>query len=361
MRWNRAILAPDELFAPPLVEDVRVSDLHSPHTMKPNLLCLSILALAAAVPAGSSSASDQTKHPAGLIELDRGWTNPHVQGVRVRLGWSDLQPKSATEYDWSPIDSAIASAQQNHKLLGLSVAMLGRKEGGGKNAIPAWLKAKEYSLPATRSGNKRSLILPWDPEVQPALLAFVKALCQHVDGKVDYLAMGGLGVVIESYICRDPATIGLTMDEAVAKWTASCNAIIDAHAENLHSTPFIFTAGKPFGGRAGMQALDRVVSAAAKKYPGRFGIMNCTLSARSRAEFPPNKLVKEFHDTNPVGLQFLTGTKGFGNHDLGGTLAQALDAGTALGAHYIEIYARDADDPANAATLTTYAERLKAK
>ena len=143
------------------------------------------------------------------------------------------------------------------------------------------------------------------------------------------------------------------MDEAVAKWTASCNAIIDAHAENLHSTPFIFTAGKPFGGREGMQALDRVVSAAAKKYPGRFGIMNCTLNARSRSEFPPNKLVKEFHDTNPVGLQFLTGTKGFGNHDLGGTLGQALDAGTPLGAHYIEIYARDADDPANAASLTT--------
>ena len=137
MRWNRAILAPDELFAPPLVEDVRVSDLHSPHTMKPNLLCLSILALAAAVPAGSSSASDQTKHPAGLIELDRGWTNPHVQGVRVRLGWSDLQPKSATEYDWSPIDSAIASAQQNHKLLAsLLRCSAGKKEAAKTRSPP---------------------------------------------------------------------------------------------------------------------------------------------------------------------------------------------------------------------------------
>ena len=329
--------------------------------MKPNLLRLSILALAAALPAAPSSASDQTKHPSGLIELDRGWTNPHVQGVRIRLGWSDVQPKSATEYDWSLIDSAIASAQKNHKLLGLSVAMLGRKEGGGRNAIPAWMTAKQYSLPVTRSGNKRSILLPWDPEVQPAVLAFVKALCAHVDGKVDYLAMGGLGAVIESYICPDPATIGLSMDEATAKWTASCNAIIDAHAQNLHSTPFIFTAGKPFRGRAGVQALERVVSAAAKKYPGRFGIMNCTLNAHSAPEYPPNALVGEFHETNPVGLQFLTSTEGFGNHDLGGTLAQALDAGIALHAQYIEIYSKDADDPANAATLTTYAEKLKAK
>ncbi len=269
--------------------------------MKLNLLRLSILALAAAIPAAASSASDQTKRPAGLIELDRGWTNPHVQGVRIRLGWSDIQPKKATEYDWSAIDSAIASAQKNHKLLGLSVAMLGRKEGGGRNAIPAWLKAKQYSLPVTRSGNKRSIVLPWDPDVQPALLAFVKALCAHVDGKVDYLAMGGLGAVIESYICPDPATIGLTMDEATAKWTASCNAIIDAHAQNLHSTPFIFTAAKPFRGRPGVQALERVVSAAAKKYPGRFGIMNCSLNARSRNQYPPNALVREFHDTNPSG------------------------------------------------------------
>ncbi len=196
------------------------------------------------------------------------------------LSWSDIQPKSATEYDWSAIDSAIAQAKKNHKLLGLSVAMLGRKEGG-RNAIPDWVKAKQYSLPITRSGNKRSIILPWDPEVQPALLAFVKALCAHVDGKVDYLAMGGLGVMIESYITPDPGTIGLTMDEAVAKWTASSNAIIDAHAQNLHSTPFIFTAAKPFRGRPGVQALERVVSAAAKKYPGRFGIMNCSLNARS--------------------------------------------------------------------------------
>ena len=329
--------------------------------MKPNLLYLAILALAPAIPTASSSPSDETKHPVGLIELDRGWTNPHIQGVRVRLGWSDIQPKSATAFDWSAIDTAIANAQQNHKLLGLSVAMLGKKQDGSKNAIPDWVTAKQYPLPVTRSGNKRSVILPWDPAVQPALLAFVKALCAHVDGKVDYLAMGGLGVVIESYICRDPATIGLTMDEATAKWTSSCNAIIDAHAQNLHSTPFIFTAAKPFAGRAGVQALERVVSAAAKKYPGRFGIMDCSLNARSKTGYVPNRLVREFHDTNPVGLQFLTSTRGFGHHDLGGTLAQALDAGTALGAHFIEIYSHDADDPANAATLTTYATKLRNK
>lgn len=331
-----------------------------------------MVALAATIPSGSNSSSlnpsstptsiaasgPERRHPAGLIQLDNGWTNPHVRGVRIRLGWAEIQPKSATEFDWSPIDSAIANAQKNNKLIGLSVAMLGRNDSGGRNAIPQWLTAKQYRLPPTRSGHTRSLVLPWDPDVQPALLAFIKALCAHVDGKVDYIAMGGLGVIIESYICPNPATIGLTMEEATAKWTSSCNAIIEAHAQNLHSTPFIFTASKPFRGPGGKETLPRVVRAAAKKYPGRFGIMDCSLNAHSTRGYLPNELVQEFRDTNPVGLQFLTSTKGFGHHDLGGTFAQTLDAGIALGAHYIEIYPVDAHDPANAATLDAYAAKL---
>jgi len=296
------------------------------------------------------------RHPAGLIQLDTGWTNPHVRGVRIRLGWADIQPKSATEFDWSPIDSAIANAQKNNKLIGISVAMLGREQR--RSAIPPWLKAKQYNLPTTRSGKTRSLVLPWDPDVQPLLLAFIKALCAHVDGKVDYVAMGGLGVIIESYICPNPATIGLTIEEATAKWSANCNAVIEAHAENLHSTPFIFTAAKPFRGPGGKEALQKVVRAAAKKYPGRFGIMNCSLNAHSTSHYLPSELVQEFSDTNPVGLQFLTSTRGFGNHDLGGTLAETLEAGVALGARYIEIYPLDANNPANAATLDAYAAKL---
>ncbi len=36
-------------------------------------------------------------------------------------------------------------------------------------------------------------------------------------------------------------------------------------------------------------------------------------------------------------------------------------SGIALHAQYIEIYSKDADDPANAETLTTYAEKLRGK
>jgi hypothetical protein len=61
---------------------------------------------------------------------------------------------------------------------------------------------------------------------------------------------------------------------------------------------------------------------------------------------------------NPVGLQFLTGTRGFGKHRLGGTLEQALDAAVRLDAHWIEIYPVDGDNPANAKLQTDTAARL---
>ena len=60
----------------------------------------------------------------------------------------------------------------------------------------------------------------------------------------------------------------------------------------------------------------------------------------------------------PCGLQFLTSTRGFKGHSMGGSLAEALDAGVRLGAHWIEIYSLDGDNPANAKLLTDTAARL---
>jgi hypothetical protein len=86
--------------------------------------------------------------------------------------------------------------------------------------------------------------------------------------------------------------------------------------------------------------------------------MNCSLNAHSGTGYLPNKFVQEWSATNPCGLQFLTSTQGFGGHTMGGSLAQALDAGVKLGAHWIEIYPLDGDNAANAKLLTDTAARL---
>lgn len=261
-----------------------------------------------------------------------------------------MQPKSADAYDWSLLDAAVAQAAKTKKQLGISVAMLAD--------APAWLTAKRYPLPATSSGNVRSIVLPWDPAVQPQLVTFIKALGTRYDGKVNYVAMGGLGCVIESYITPDPATIGLAMKDALAAWTASCNAIVAAHAAAFAKTPFIFTAAKPFQSADAVSALQGVVDGAAAKYGARFGVMDCSLNAHSDTGYPPNALIQKYSKSHPVGLQFLTSSVGFGGHDNGGTVAQSLEAAAALGAHYVEVYPIDADDPANADLLKAAGAKL---
>lgn len=292
------------------------------------------------------------------LDSEAGWTNAAANGVRKRFNWNEIESKAGV-YDWSQVDAAIASAAKNGKQTGLSVVMLATETGHTPTTWPSDLKATTYDLPETPSGHGRTVILPWDGLVLPRLVAFMKALCLHVDGKIDYLAMGGLGVVIESYITPDPeAALGLELPDAIAKWTSSCNAIIQVHADNLKSTVFIFTAATPYDGADSKTALDSVVRAAAAKYPHRFGVMDCSLLANSNTGYLPNKLVSDLSATNPTGLQFVTSSQGFGGHDLGGTLQQCMDAAVALKAHYVEVYPLDLNDSVNAAMFQSYMIKL---
>ena len=203
--------------------------------------------------------------------------------------------------------------------------------------------------------------MPWinDPVFLAKWSDFIKAAGARYDGKVDYVAMGGLGRVIESGIGRRPSDMqALDALGGLLAGRAAVKAITGAHATAFQLTPFIFTAAKPYNSPAGRDALEHVISYLAPKYPKRFGVMNCSLNAHSRTGYLPNELVRRWSATNPCGLQFLTSTRGFKGHSMGGSLAEALDAGVRLGAHWIEIYSLDGDNPANAKLLTDTAARL---
>lgn len=292
------------------------------------------------------------------IDSDVGWTNAAVAGVRKRLqNWGDIETSDG-HYDFTVIDGWIATAASKGKRMGLSVVCLGMETGSTRKTWPADLEpTATYNLPSTASDHSRTIILGWDPKVQPRLLAFFKALCLHVDGKVDYIAMGGLGAVVESYICDDPATIGLSETDAIAAWTGSADAIIEVHAANLKQTPFIFTMGRPFNGQASNTAMDTLLRAKAAKYPHRFGVMDCGLGDTSNVGYLPNELVSDLSATNPTGLQCVTSTQGFGNHPPI-HLQTTLDAAVTLKAHWVEVYPVDANDPANAQLLTDYTLKL---
>lgn len=308
--------------------------------------------------ASSRATSAETKSPHGIFQLFRDqigdsdpcWTNPAIDGVRFRSGWNWVQKKVDGPYDWSGPDQALALAQKHGQQIGISFVAL--------MAPPDGLEAAGCKFVDLSYGH-----VPWinDPVYLQKWTDFIKAAGARYDGKVDYIAMGGLGRVIESGIGATPEDMNkLDALGGLAGWEEAVTKITEAHAAAFKQTPFIFTASKPYRrGPGGVEALRHVLDALAPKYPHRFGIMDCSLNSHSGPGYVPNAFVQKYSDTNPVGLQFLTSTRGFNRHQLGGTLAQALDAGVALGAHWIEIYGLDAGNPANEELLKATAARLK--
>lgn len=253
-------------------------------------------------------------------------------------------------YDWSGPDQALALAQKHGKQIGISfVAII---------APPDGLEAAGCKFVDLSYGH-----VPWinDPVYPQKWTDFIKAAGARYDGKVDYIAMGGLGRMIESGIGGTPDDMQkLDALGGLAGWEQAVTKITEVHAAAFKQTPFIFTASKPYRrGPGGAEALRHVLDALARKYPHRFGIMDCSLNSHSGPGYVPNAYVQKYSDTNPVGLQFLTSTRGFNRHQLGGTLAQALDAAVGLGAHWIEIYRLDAGNAANQELLKATAARLK--
>ena len=296
------------------------------------------------------------KSPHGIFELGaNAWTNPVADGRRLQIRWTDIQPDSETQFDWSIIDNSVAYAQTYNKQLGISLVLC--------SAPPAWLTALPgvTSYRVSSHGHMLPMVLPWDPIVQQKIIAFVTQLCLRYDGLVDYIVMGGLGVSTDSHMPNPPEIgLNLTLSEAIAAWTESSNTIIDAYGANLYSTPFIIAGGSPpFRDQNSQTAWTNIVSRAAGLYGQHFGVMDSGLSARSNTGYLTSAMVAQYSSTNLVGLQLRSSEAQNASGQMsGGTLQQALDAGIALRPQWLEIYAKDADDPDNATTLENARTKL---
>ncbi|MDQ3198486.1 MAG: DVUA0089 family protein [Verrucomicrobiota bacterium] len=328
------------------------------------------LAACAALLCAQTPASAQLiwKSPHGIFEIDsaKAWTNPAADGERLQVRWTEIQSNSETAYDWSKIDQQLANAQTYHKQLGISMVIL--------STPPAWLTAlpgvKTYQLPP-KNGQTTSIVLPWDPVVQPKILNFIAALCQRYDGLVDYVVMGGMGNSTETYMAGPtdltPA-LPLTLAQEAALWVASSKAIIDTYAANLHSAPFIMAGGIPFsnsdpsGANIGTNSITEVFNHGLQ-YGAHFGVMHWGLNVNSSTNFLINGWIHDYSATNPAGFQF-TGNSA---HTVGGDLgcvgqsdcvSRVLDVGVGMNAQWIEVYPYDADNVALASTLIAHAAAM---
>jgi len=180
-----------------------------------------------------------TRAPHGLYEIGGdAFTNPNISGLRAELKWSMSNPSDGV-YDWARIDGLVANAVKNQKQIGLTLIMLSEP--------PSWVTALPGAKTYTGGLAAEPMVMPFDPVVRPKMIAYITALCQHFDGQLDYIVMGGMGYKTESYMPL-PSDIGLDMTIAdyTTAWSNSCNQLIDIYNQNLVSTPFIMAAGVPF-------------------------------------------------------------------------------------------------------------------
>jgi hypothetical protein len=324
---------------------------------------IKFMIILAALGLGPLASAQSKPWPAGVIrffsldvsspENDPSWNNTNLDGVRLRASWSDLAPLRGV-YDWSSVDRIFSIAAQHGKFVGLSVAA-----GVG---TPQWVYdagAYRYQL---LDGTGQSMTLPWDSGFQSKYLPFVREMGRRYDGdpSLHYIVMGGLGQIIETYLSKSGADdAALTALGGLDAWVAAAKHIISVYASAFPTTPFFITAARVLTNDYDQVALREVIDWGVATYPGRFGIMNCTLNANSSTVYYPNEAIYTYRGTQPVGFQMLCSSIR-NRRLLGGTLDEALSAGVNLGAEYVEIYQSDADAPANQTVLARQGDALEA-
>jgi hypothetical protein len=320
------------------------------------------IAVIVTVLAAFGSVAQSKPFPAGIIrffstnvskpENDPSWNNVNLDGVRLRPIWSDLAPSKGV-YDWTSVDAIFDIAAEHDRTIGLSVS--------AGLYTPQWV----YDAGATKyqllDGTGGSMPLPWDPTFQTYWLPFVQAMGARYEGNptLGYIVISGLSQNLETNLSSS------TADDAALKalggidaWVAAAKKIIGVYASAFPTTPFFITASRVFTDDFDNDALRQVIDWGVATYPGRFGLMNTTLNANSSTVYYPNEAIYTYKDTQPVGFQMLCSSIKDPVR-LGGTLDEALLAGIALGAQFVEVYQSDADAPANQAVLAKEGTKLE--
>ncbi|HEY3661161.1 MAG TPA: hypothetical protein VGK91_08040, partial [Candidatus Udaeobacter sp.] len=230
------------------------------------------------------------------------------------------------------------------------------------------------SAPATQSATGVAIVtaqiepmpLPWNPVFQAKWGAFIQALAARYGSapNLAYVVMGGPGRRAESFFCFTPYDIEYfnTVLGGLPNWERGVKWIIDQYGTYFPNTPFILALGAPIPTPDGTASLQAVCDYGAAQHHGNhFGVMSDGLQYPSG---PPNGsigatevsllspastvgyqfFVTQHEDIDPVTGRFML--------DLG------LERGINFGAHFIEVYGGDCDDPVLAPVLTVWGALL---
>ena len=126
--------------------------------MENALKTVGILAALAATTLAFPHPAAAKPFPAGIVNLmpighiyDHPWQNVNVDGMRIRMGWEDIETQDGV-YNWHLIDDCLALAATNGKFIGLSVV------AGIKS--PPWLMGGDTFTDGSTTLNVATLSSP---------------------------------------------------------------------------------------------------------------------------------------------------------------------------------------------------------
>jgi hypothetical protein len=305
---------------------------------------------------------DSVEHPADKwkppLAAKQFWTNPAIDGAMVRGHWNKIEPAEG-KCDWHYFDEALRLAAEHHKQIGLSVA--------AGVFTPAWVHdrgAQPLHFMEPFNGKLRPAVMPvpWDPVFLKEWGRMIREMGKRYGERPElaYVTMGGYGRWVEAYFLD--AAQDLTQLQAqggIARWEEGTKRIIDLYAEAFPHRPFLMAMAPPIPGPQGQAAMHQVVRYGIEKHPGHFGLRSDGLSpgmGRARKPGYVPLTIKSLSSQTTVGFQM-----SLPSDRTKRPLAPSLDNGVLLGAHFIEVYAKDCDDPAFDDLIRQASARLKAR
>jgi hypothetical protein len=215
---------------------------------------------------------------------------------------------------------------------------------------------------------KEAMGLPWNSIFQSKWGAFVQALAtKYASAGLAYIVMGGFGRRAESYFVDTTAdqtaldiqagndgygssvVNGVTIPPGLTAWLAGAKWCVTQYATLFPTTPFICDMGAPYPTTEGTVALQGLIDWGVANYKGRFGVKSDGLGPAG----PPNgsigqTAVQALSPITTVGYQFTLPQQ---PPNALTKLITSLDRGIGFGAHLIETYSGNMDDPTMFATL----------
>ncbi|QDU69326.1 beta-galactosidase [Engelhardtia mirabilis] len=147
--------------------------------MNPLRSLLLLACLAAPLPTRTAAAQERpsgiycscgvTNAAGGSSDTPTIAARPFVDGILVRVPWSDLEPSPGV-YDWSLIEDQVTKVASHGKRIALGIVQ-------GDGGTPAWLAGLGAQMVIyTFSGNVRTIAVPWDAVYVARWTSFVAAL-----------------------------------------------------------------------------------------------------------------------------------------------------------------------------------------